>query len=294
LKKVRKNHVIQTSQQRHIINERRIMAKITSQFCVKMFSTYQDILNVYFLLEPILGGELFSLLRFSKSFPRKTATFYASNVVLAFEYLHSKNVIYRNLKPEDLLITSNGYLKLVDFGFAKVRNNSCTLCGTPQYLAPEVIQNFNHSFTVDWWSLGILIYEMIFGVVPFKGDKNMKTYAKILTEQPLIPDFRQTTFNRHKLRTKPHTRDIIERLLKKQAHKRLGAGMAGAQNVRKHPFFADMAWDQIIHQTFEPPYIPKIRDDRDLTLFEDYPDLTPEEELMDDPDGNLYDWCQEF
>ena len=119
LKRIRKNRVLETGQQEHIVNEKKIMAALNSNFCGKLFGTYKDQLNVYFLLEPILGGELFSLLRANSRFNESQAKFYSACVVLAFEYLHNKNIIYRDLKPENLLIAKNGYCKLVDFGFAK-------------------------------------------------------------------------------------------------------------------------------------------------------------------------------
>ena len=287
LKRVRKNRIVETSQQEHIINEKRIMAALDSVFCIKLFATFKDELNVYFLLEPVMGGELFSLLRHEKKLKQRTATFYCACVVLAFDYLHSKlNVIYRDLKPENLLISTNGYCKLVDFGFAKKRNNTCTLCGTPQYLAPEVIQNLSHGFAVDWWSVGILIYEMIFGFPPFEGDKNMKMYEKILTAPVEFPQQPQV---------RSYTKEIINLLLRKQAHKRLGAGTKGAELVKKHRFFQRIDWNKMLRQEIDPPWKPRIKDTHDLSAFDRFPDTTPEnEQLIHDPDGQLFKWCDEF
>merc|ERR1712087_685912 len=166
-----------------------------------------DQFSVFFLMEPVLGGELFTVLRWNKRFSEKTARFYAACVVLAFQHLHEKNIIYRDLKPENLMISDNGYVKLVDFGFAKKRNNTCTLCGTPQYLAPEVIRNYSHGFAVDWWTLGVLLYEMIFGYPPFEACKNMKMYEKILTAPVEFPETGS--------KLKPATKNIINSLLRK-------------------------------------------------------------------------------
>ena len=193
LKRVCKNRIVESGQQQHILNEKKIMAALDSDFCIKLFATFKDELNVYFLLEPVMGGELFSILRQYQKIGQRQASFYSACVVLALEHLHLKlNVIYRDLKPENLLIAPNGYCKLVDFGFAKKRNNTCTLCGTPQYMAPEVIQNLPQGFAVDWWSFGILIYEMVFGYPPFLGDANRKMYQKILSSPIVFPSEEDT------------------------------------------------------------------------------------------------------
>jgi len=287
LKRVRKNRIVETSQQEHIINEKRIMSALDSPFCIRLYATFKDELNVYFLLEPVMGGELFSLLRHEKRLAQRTAIFYAANVVLAFEYLHSKlNVIYRDLKPENLLISNNGYCKLVDFGFAKKRNNTCTLCGTPQYLAPEVIQNLSHGFAVDWWAVGILIYEMMFGFPPFEGDKKLKMYEKILTAPVEFPE---------EPKIKDYSRDIITSFLRKQAHKRLGAGAKGADLVKKHPFFKRIDWVKMYKQQERAPWCPRINGAHDLSAFDRFPDTSPENEtLIEDPTGELFAWCEEF
>ena len=287
LKKVNKNYVVKTSQQEHIINEKKIMAVVDSPFCIKLFATFKDELNVYFLLEPVMGGELFSLLRWTKTFKQRTAAFYCGCVVLAFEYLHnSLNVIYRDLKPENLMIAQNGYVKLVDFGFAKTRNETCTLCGTPQYLAPEVIRNNYHGFAVDWWTLGILIYEMIFGYPPFEADKNMKMYEKILKAQVEFPS---------NIEAKQPTKDIINSLLRKEPHKRLGSGAKGARNIKQYEFFKRIDWDKLYKQETDSPWKPHIKDSHDLSAFDRFPKTDPEDEkLMDDFDGQIFAWCEEF
>lgn len=153
LKKISKNNVIQNRQQQHIMNERSVMALINrsnkkhkNTFCCKLYGLYQDEYYLYFLMEPLLGGELFTLLRHNKKFSEKVARFYLSCIIIAFDHLHSLNIIYRDIKPENIMLCSNGYCKLVDFGLSKLRNQSVTCCGTPEYLAPEVIQNYWQSF----------------------------------------------------------------------------------------------------------------------------------------------------
>jgi len=283
LKKVRKNKVIETGQQEHVRNERAVLATLDSDFCVKLFGTYQDELNIYFLMEPVLGGELFTVLRWNKRFSEKTARFYAACVVLAFESLHSKNIIYRDLKPENLLISKNGYCKLVDFGFAKKRNNSCTLCGTPEYLSPEVIQNYSQGFAVDWWALGIFVYEMVVGHAPFQDDPSVKMYEKILTYDVEFSTDPKLT---------PRVEHLIQGLLEKNAFQRLGAGTNGTQQILNHPWFQGLNWDEMRDQKIAPPYVPNIADQEDLSHYDVYPEENIVEKL--DPDASVYEWCEDF
>ena len=285
LKKVRKNKVVEMGQEEHVRNERAVLGILNDDFCCKMYGTYQDKLNVYFLMEAILGGELFTVLRWNKRFSEKTARFYTACVVLAFEHLHSRNLIYRDLKPENLLIAQNGYCKLVDFGFAKVRNNSTTLCGTPEYLAPEVIQNYPQGFGVDWWELGIFIYETVVGNAPFQDDPHKKMYEKILTDDPVFPD--NHTFT-------DKIKDICFKLLQKESHKRLGSAINGASQIKQHPWFTGLDWDAMVKQEIKPPYKPSIQSNTDVSNFETYPDEDIDEDLFPDEDGTIYKWCEDF
>jgi protein kinase A len=148
---------------------------------VKLIGVAEDFEHLYMALEFVSGGDLFNYLRTVGKLPIEQVRFYGGIVVLIFEYLHSRNIIYRDLKPENLLIDAKGYLKLADFGFAKVvKERTYTQCGTPEYLAPEIILNEGHGKPVDWWTFGILLYEMITGVTPFAGDNNLIIYKKIL------------------------------------------------------------------------------------------------------------------
>ena len=169
----------------------------------------------------------------------------------------------------------------------KKRNNSCTLCGTPQYLAPEVIQNYPHGFTVDWYTLGVLIYEMIYGTPPFSTDEDSKMYEKILKSQVKFKRINGKDINKN-------TKDIIISLLRKIPHKRLGAGTNGSQKVKHHPFFRKLKWSDMFKQKIQPPYIPNLKNEKDISKFEYFPDATPNEKLIDDPTGKLFKWVNEF
>ncbi|NXQ86031.1 KGP2 kinase, partial [Nyctibius grandis] len=183
MKCIKKKHVVDTKQQEHIYSEKKILEQICSPFIVRLYRTFKDSKYVYMLLEACLGGELWSLLRDRGSFDEATTKFCIGCVTEAFDYLHHIGIIYRDLKPENLILDAEGYIKLVDFGFAKKIGSgqkTWTFCGTPEYVAPEVILSKGHDFSVDFWSLGILVYELLTGSPPFSGADQMLTYNLIL------------------------------------------------------------------------------------------------------------------
>lgn len=179
---LKKAEIIKSQQIDHVHNENLIHSQISHPFIVGFEGLAQDSRYLYLVLELINGGELFTYLRSVESLPIDQCRFYAAIVTCCFEYLHSKNIIFRDLKPENLLIGNDGYLKLTDFGFAKVLNEgrTFTICGTPEYIAPEVILNQGHGKAVDWWTLGVLLYEMVAGIDPFNDDDPMGIYKNIL------------------------------------------------------------------------------------------------------------------
>ncbi|NWI66022.1 KGP1 kinase, partial [Todus mexicanus] len=183
MKILKKRHIVDTRQQEHIRSEKQIMQSAHSDFIVRLYRTFKDSKYLYMLMEACLGGELWTILRDRGSFEDSTTRFYTACVVEAFAYLHSKGIIYRDLKPENLILDHRGYAKLVDFGFAKkigFGKKTWTFCGTPEYVAPEIILNKGHDISADYWSLGILMYELLTGSPPFSGPDPMKTYNIIL------------------------------------------------------------------------------------------------------------------
>ncbi|XP_016111822.1 cGMP-dependent protein kinase 1-like [Sinocyclocheilus grahami] len=166
MKILKKRHIVDTRQQEHIRSEKLIMQEAHSDFIVRLYRTFKDSKYLYMLMEACLGGELWTILRDRGSFEDSTTRFYTACVVEAFAYLHSKGIIYRDLKPENLILDHRGYAKLVDFGFAKkigFGKKTWTFCGTPEYVAPEIILNKGHDISADYWSLGILMYELLTG-----------------------------------------------------------------------------------------------------------------------------------
>ncbi|KAF7283027.1 hypothetical protein GWI33_001583 [Rhynchophorus ferrugineus] len=183
LKCLKKQHIVETQQQDHIYSERNIMLSCRSQFICRLFRTYRDSKYVYMLLEACLGGEVWTILRDRGCFDDHTCRFVTACVIEAFDYLHARGIIYRDLKPENLLVDNQGYVKLVDFGFSKrlgYSSKTWTFCGTPVYVAPETILNKGHDRAVDYWALGILMHELLTGNPPFTASDPMKTYNLIL------------------------------------------------------------------------------------------------------------------
>ena len=164
LKMLNKKKIIELKQVDHIKNEKNILQSVQHPFIVNLIESFQDKLNIYLVFDFIQGGEIFRLLRKETLFPNDVALFYIAEIALALSHLHESQIAYRDLKPENLLIGADGHLRLTDFGFAKkIEDRSYTLCGTPEYLAPEIIMDQGHNHGVDWWALGILMYEMLSG-----------------------------------------------------------------------------------------------------------------------------------
>ncbi|KAF8948556.1 hypothetical protein BGZ52_006786, partial [Haplosporangium bisporale] len=212
MKVLKKFEVVRLKQVEHINSEKQILSQVHFPFIVNLFTTFQDDRNLYMLLEYVIGGELFSHLRKAGRFTNDMTRFYAAEIVLAIEYLHARDIIYRDLKPENLLLDSSGHIKITDFGFAKrVEDRTWTLCGTPEYLAPEIIQSKGHGKAVDWWALGILIFEMLAGYPPFFDDNPFGIYEKILAGRIYFPSHIDSA-----------AKDLIKKLLTADRTKRLG------------------------------------------------------------------------
>lgn len=179
-----------------------------------------------------------------------------------FEYLHSKDIIYRDLKPENILIDTHGYLKLTDFGFAKVvEGRTYTLCGTPEYLAPEILLNKGHGKPVDWWTLGVLTYEMLVGIDPFNDEDPMLIYKKILRGKIKFP----SNFN-------PGAKSLIKHLLEQDLSKRYGNLKGGVNDIKNHRFFKNVDWNGLVTYKVAAPYVPRVNGKGDVCNFSPYED----------------------
>lgn len=177
------------------------------------------------------------------------ARFYAAQVFLVFEYLHNKNLIYRDLKPENILVQDNGYIKLTDFGFIKKLNpwdRTYTLCGTPEYMAPEVIQNLGHGRPVDWYTMGIFIYELMVGRPPFMHNDTYEVFKMILKEQIVFP----SGFN-------SEAKSLVRHLTDHNLSKRFGNLINGSDDIRNHRFFKVVDFDELVTMKMTAPHVPK-------------------------------------
>ena len=193
-----------------------------------------------------------------------------------FEYLHSKHIIYRDLKPENVLIEKSGYLKLTDFGFAKIcEGRTYTLCGTPEYLAPEILLNKGHGKPVDWWTFGVLLYEMIAGIDPFSDEDPMLIYQKILKGKLRFP----SSFDKN-------AKSLVKHLLESDLSKRYGNLKGGVSDIKNHRFFKTLSWEELLDCKIKPSYVPKVSSNSDVRNFSKYPDsprTSPGVKPEDDP-----------
>ncbi|KAH8604347.1 Protein tyrosine kinase Protein kinase domain [Trypanosoma vivax] len=262
VKCLKKHEIIKMKQVQHICQEKQLLMELSHPFIVNMLCSFQDDKRVYFVLEFVIGGEMFTHLRSAGRFPNDVAKFYHAELVLAFEYMHSKNIIYRDLKPENLLLDGKGHVKVTDFGFAKrVVDRTFTLCGTPEYLAPEVIQNKGHGKGVDWWTMGILLFEFIAGYPPFYDDTPFRTYEKILSGRFRFPSWFDS-----------RARDLVKGLLQTDHTKRLGTLKGGVADVKSHPYFHGANWEKLYGRMYPAPIPVKVRNPGDTSNFERYPE----------------------
>ncbi|GAA5918589.1 hypothetical protein JCM6882_001902, partial [Rhodosporidiobolus microsporus] len=266
MKVLEKNTIVRLRQVEHVNSERATLAWVRHPFVVNLFCTFQDESNLYLLLEYVQGGELFSHLRRAGRFSADVARFYAANLVLALENLHRQDIIYRDLKPENLLIDHTGHIKMTDFGFAKyVPERTYTLCGTPEYLAPEIITATGHSAACDWWALGVLLFELLAGYPPFFADNPLEIYEKILQGRFGVP-----------AHIDPLAKDLIRRLLTADLSKRLGNLKGGAQDVKNHPWFEGVDWSAVERKEIRAPIIPHTSIPGDCSNFERFPQTSIE------------------
>ena len=291
LKAMLKSEIVAHKQQKNVMNEKNSMIQCNNTFVLRLFQTFKDQYKLYLLLEFVQGGELFSVLHPAHpphgvdGVPDRAARFYAAGVLIGLSYLHNeRNIAYRDMKPENCLIDSKGYPKLVDFGFAKViTSKSYTLCGTPEYLAPELVLGRGHNKAVDYWAFGVMVYEMQSGYSPFSDQNGMDQV--VICKNIVKGNLKfEPNFN-------PDCRDLVKKLLNRDVQARLGNLKNGTDDIKNHKWFSKVDWKAYNKREIGAPFIPKIDSAVDTSHFDPY--ATDDHEL-DRSYRDKTDWAKDF
>nr|XP_014341638.1 PREDICTED: serine/threonine-protein kinase N3 [Latimeria chalumnae] len=263
IKALKKGDIVARDEMDSLMCEKRIFETVNSSqhpFLVNLFACFQTPNHVCFVMEYMPGGDLMMHIH-SNVFSEPRARFYAACVVLGLQFLHEKKIIYRDLKLDNLLLDSDGFVKIADFGLCKegmgFGDHTGTFCGTPEFMAPEVLTETTYTRAVDWWGLGVLIYEMLVGESPFPGDDEEEVFDSIVNDEVCYPRFLST-----------EAIAIIRKLLRKNPERRLGAGEGDAEEVKKQMFFQEIDWDALFAKKAKPPFIPKIASPSDVSNFD--------------------------
>jgi serine/threonine protein kinase len=286
MKILRKDMIIKENMISHTKAEKQILQSIDHPFIVRLHYAFQTPEKLYLVLDFLSGGELFFHLKEETKFDVERAKLYAAQIVLAIEHLHKNDIIYRDLKPENIVLDAKGNICLTDFGLAKTcitnATPTYTFCGTPEYLAPEILKGQGHAKAVDWWSLGVLLYEMLVGLPPFYSENINEMYELILKAPLKFPNF-----------VPSDAQSLLRGLLEREEFKRLGSGPTDAQEIKNHPFFSNIDWNKLYRKEYVMPFIPNIKDD-DTKYFD--PEFTSEAakdsfaEVAEDGDDNFNDF----
>jgi len=281
LKGISKGYIVQTGLQDNVFNERNIWLRVSSPFIVTLFATYNGTQSVYYLLEAVMGGQLYETYnRMSFHGSEVHARFYLSGVVFAFEHLHERRIVYRDLKPENLILTSSGHIKLTDMGVAKfVIGKTFTMCGTPDYFAPEIIKCTGHTQAVDWWAWGVLMFELLSGSPPFECNNPMETYAKAVKGIERIP-----------FSGSQEAKGLIHSVMAQNPSDRIPMRAGGTQNLKDASWYEGFKWDDMQAMTIEPPYIPTVKSEEEFAANSNEIELPPHMTYKDDGSG----WDLEF
>lgn len=260
LKTIRKAYILsRPGEITHILAERTVLSLVNSPFIVPLKFSFQTPDKLYLVMSFVNGGELFHHLQEEGKFDVVRSRFYAAELLCALEHVHSFHVVYRDLKPENILLDFTGHIALCDFGLCKLNmtgsDRTNTFCGTPEYIAPELLESQGYTKTVDWWTLGVLLYEMMTGLPPFY-DKNVNTmYQRILSDPLIFPDY-----------IPEDAKSIMTGLLNRDPSRRLGVN--GAEEIKRHPFFKSIDWNKLLAKKIQPPFKPSVESVLDVANFD--------------------------
>lgn len=256
-------------------NERKILADVGHAFIVRLHYAFQTPGKLYLILDFLRGGDLFTRLSKEVMFTEEDVKFYLAELALALNHLHSLGIIYRDLKPENILLDENGHIALTDFGLSKQPldgSKTFSFCGTVEYMAPEIVNRKGHDFAADWWSFGVLMYEMLTGNLPFHGQTRQDTMNQILRTKLGMPE-----------NLSPEAQALLRVLFKRNPQNRLGAGPNGIEDIKVHPFFAKIDWEKLMKKEVRPPFIPAVSRDDAFYFDTEYTNKSP----RDSPGGPI-------
>ncbi|KAK9499001.1 hypothetical protein O3M35_003524 [Rhynocoris fuscipes] len=267
--------------------ERNILVDVRHPFIVRLHYAFQTEGKLYLILDFLRGGDLFSRLSKELMFTEEDVKFYLAELALALNHLHSLGIIYRDLKPENILLDEEGHISLTDFGLSKqplVDEKAYSFCGTVEYMAPEVVTRKGHSFAADWWSFGVLMFEMLTGSLPFQGANRKETMTQILKAKLRMPQHLSV-----------EAQSLLRVLFKRNPHNRLGAGPDGVNEIKNHPFFEKIDWDKLLKKSIQPPFKPATQRADDAFYFDsEFTSKSPKDSPGVPPSANAHELFRGF
>lgn len=271
IKVLKKEFIIENDEVESTRSEKRVFLIANKEhhpFLLNLHACFQTETRVYFVMEYISGGDLMLHIQRGQ-FGTKRAQFYAAEVCLALKYFHENGVIYRDLKLDNIMLTLDGHIKVADYGLCKedmwYGSTTSTFCGTPEFMAPEILLDKKYGRAVDWWAFGVLIYQMLLQQSPFRGEDEDEIYDAILADEPLYP-----------IHMPRDSVSILQKLLTREPDQRLGSGPTDAQEIMSQPFFRNINWDDVYHKRIQPPFQPQITSATDTSNFDsEFTSVTP-------------------
>ncbi|WKY10367.1 hypothetical protein Q1695_002597 [Nippostrongylus brasiliensis] len=261
IKILKKEVIIAREEVTHTLTENRVLQRCKHPFLTQLTYSFQTTHHLCFVMEFANGGELFTHLQKSGTFSEARSRFYGAEIVLALGYLHSLSIVYRDMKLENLLLDKDGHIKIADFGLCKEEisfgDKTSTFCGTPEYLAPEVLEDNDYGRSVDWWGVGVVMYEMMCGRLPFYSRDHQKLFELIMASELRFPS-----------KLSPEAKQLLTGLLAKVPTQRLGGGPDDALEVCQQPFFKPIDWEKLYRKEIEPPYKPSVQSETDTSYFD--------------------------
>ncbi|KAG0371259.1 Serine/threonine kinase [Mortierella sp. AD032] len=289
IKALKKESIVKCDEIESARSEKRIYQVANKErhpFLTTLHSCFQTDTRLYFVMEYVQGGDLMMHIQKDKRFGEQRAKFYGCEVLLALQYFHENDIVYRDLKLDNILLSLDGHIKIGDYGLCKENMpfgaTTRTICGTPEFMAPEILEEQPYDRAVDWWAYGVLMYEMLLGRAPFSGEEEDDIYDSILEDEPLYPQ----NFGRHE-------QALLQSLLVKVPSLRLGSGPSDAEEIKAHAYFRNVNFDDVYHKRIRPPFLPKVKSKTDVSNFDteftsEAPGETPTDYHLDNVEQDLF------